>query len=68
MTDFWPIKVYIFGLYSSRAFQRCVAWCEMSPITEVRDEWFFKKKKSEWVISGERKLEKFREIVFFEVR
>ena len=71
MTDFWPIKIYIFGLYSSRAFQRCVTWCEMSPITEVRDEWFFQKKTSERVISGERKLKKCkkcREIVFFEVR
>ena len=39
----------------------------MLPTTEVRDEWFFQEKTSEWVISRERKLEKFREIVFFEV-
>ena len=59
MTDFWPIKVYIFGMYSPKAFQRCVAWCKSSPTTEVTDEWFFQKKTSERVISRERKLEKF---------
>ena len=39
----------------------------MSPKTEVSDECFFQKTPSEWVISRERKLEKFGEIVFFDV-
>ena len=52
-------------MYSSRAFQQCVAWCQMSTITEVSDECFFEKKTSERVIFRERKLETFGEIVFF---
>ena len=39
----------------------------MSPITEVSDDCFFHKKMSERVISRERKVEKLREIVFFDV-
>ena len=37
LEGFWPTEVYIFEIYSRRAFQCNVAWCAMLAIAKVTE-------------------------------
>ena len=45
LKGFSPIKVYIFEIYSSRAFEWYVAWRAKLPISKVTDAYFLEKKR-----------------------
>ena len=67
MEPFWPIKVYIFEMYSSRAFQWYVTWRVMLPIAKDSGEYFLEKKASEAALSREPNMKKPRKNVVFDV-